>query len=260
MTTKEMSSQFDVLYNNITSNQAPSLNEYEKSVFLTKAQDEIIKNYFNARSRGNTLQTGFDDSPKRQHDFSILIKTEILTEDTESSKLDLRGRNYQFPKDFFISLNEELVESPKKYEETTEENVARIFTVVPLTFEEYSRLMKKPYKYPTKFQAWRLITGYKESQGQNIPIVQIIAQFVNTTDNVYYIIRYVRKPNPIILVNLMPEHTKLTIGGKGDETPCELPEELQKEILQRAVELAKLTWSGDQNNINNVLQTGQRSE
>ena len=46
MTSEEFSNQFDVLYNNITSNQAPGLNEYEKSVFLTKAQSEIVKNYF----------------------------------------------------------------------------------------------------------------------------------------------------------------------------------------------------------------------
>ena len=45
MTNPEMSNEFDILYNNITSNQAPGLDEYEKSVFLTKAQDEIIKAY-----------------------------------------------------------------------------------------------------------------------------------------------------------------------------------------------------------------------
>ena len=38
MTLAEFSDQFDVLYNNITSNQAPGLNEYEKSVVLTKAE------------------------------------------------------------------------------------------------------------------------------------------------------------------------------------------------------------------------------
>jgi len=37
MTVEEFSNQFDVLFNNITSNAAPGLNEYEKSVFLTKA-------------------------------------------------------------------------------------------------------------------------------------------------------------------------------------------------------------------------------
>jgi len=37
MTIEEMSNEFDVLYNNVSSNQAPGLNEYEKSVLLTKA-------------------------------------------------------------------------------------------------------------------------------------------------------------------------------------------------------------------------------
>ena len=45
----EFSNEFDVLYNNIMSNAAPGLNEYEKSVFLTKGQEEIVKNYFNPK-------------------------------------------------------------------------------------------------------------------------------------------------------------------------------------------------------------------
>lgn len=72
MDNTEFSNEFDVLYNSITSNQAPGLDEYEKSVFLTKAQDEIIKAYFNPRS--NKTQEGFDGSEKRQIDFSMLIK------------------------------------------------------------------------------------------------------------------------------------------------------------------------------------------
>ena len=71
MTTQEFSSEFDILYNNIMSNAAPGLDEYEKSVFLTKAQEEILKNYFNPK--GNKYQEGFDDNEKRQIDFSSLV-------------------------------------------------------------------------------------------------------------------------------------------------------------------------------------------
>ena len=59
MTLPEISREFDILYNNIMSNQAPGLDEYEKSVLLTKSQDEILKNYFNPSS--NTLKEGFDE-------------------------------------------------------------------------------------------------------------------------------------------------------------------------------------------------------
>ena len=41
-TSEEWSIEFDLLYNNISSNQAPGLTEYEKSVFLTQAQEALI--------------------------------------------------------------------------------------------------------------------------------------------------------------------------------------------------------------------------
>ena len=44
MTAVEMHQQFELLYNNIISNQAPGLNSYEISQFLTKAQLEKLKN------------------------------------------------------------------------------------------------------------------------------------------------------------------------------------------------------------------------
>ena len=83
MTNAEFSNQFDVLYNNIMSNQAPGLDEYEKSVFLTKAQNEIVLSYFNPR--GNKYIEGFDGSEERQIDFSMLMRTSTVTSFSASS-------------------------------------------------------------------------------------------------------------------------------------------------------------------------------
>ena len=80
MTNQEFSNQFDVLYNNVMSNQAPGLDEYEKSVFLTKAQNEIVLSYFNPK--GNKYTEGFDGNERRQIDFSMLTRVA-----TESSRL-----------------------------------------------------------------------------------------------------------------------------------------------------------------------------
>lgn len=146
MTTQEFSDQFDVLYNNITSNQAPGLNEYEKSLFLTKAQSEIVKNYLTPK--GNLHQDGFDDTQKRQYDFSSIIRWKQLSVYSGTTKFDPRAFVYKFPSDFFICLNEKLVDSANIH-----------YTVRPISFEEYDRLMSKPYKYPPKYQAWRLITS-----------------------------------------------------------------------------------------------------
>ena len=48
-TVKEWSDAFDVLFNEVMSNASASLDEYDKSIFLTKGQEEVIKNYFNPK-------------------------------------------------------------------------------------------------------------------------------------------------------------------------------------------------------------------
>lgn len=148
MTIEEMSNQFDVHYNNITSNQAPGLDEYEKSVFLTKAQNELVKAYFSPAL--NKTQNGFDDSPIRQADFSTIISnctlSKIINPTNPLKCFDKRAIAYELPADLFISLNEQLFSGSVPY------------TVVPITFIDYNRLMSKPYKYPLKYQAWRMIT------------------------------------------------------------------------------------------------------
>ncbi len=87
MTCEEFSNEFDILYNNVMSNQAPGLDEYEKSVFLTRAQDDIVKRYFTPK--GNKDFEGFDSSLKRNMDFSSLYRNyTIYAEEAALSKLD----------------------------------------------------------------------------------------------------------------------------------------------------------------------------
>ena len=110
MTAAEFSQEFDILYNNIASNQAPGLTEYEKSVFLTKAQDEIIKNYFTGKPNGNKYQEGIEDSSKRYSDFSCLITiATINAQDSTTSTIDSRGQIVSLPTNLMISLNEKFI-------------------------------------------------------------------------------------------------------------------------------------------------------
>lgn len=306
MSVEEMDNMFDVLYNNITSNQAPGLNAYEKSVFLTKGQDETMKNYFNPKSKGNNTQEGFDGSAKRQVDFSMLttVATTSATSYTYSlvsGKTDKDGKpvysrtettapksTYSYTvaydtdgnilKDdsdnvlyirnegtdvsgfgtplFDIRENTKSVTLPSKLmyainemAEVTRNDKKILLQVVPVKFDEYSRLMCKPYKRPLKYQAWRLI---------NNDVVNKADIVVGPSDILTkYTIRYVRRPNPIIVSNL----DGLTIEGKSTATECELDPILHEEILQRAVELAKIAWTNTgQDNLQAVMQAGQRSE
>lgn len=306
MSVEEMDNMFDVLYNNITSNQAPGLNAYEKSVFLTKGQDETMKNYFNPKSKGNNTQEGFDGSAKRQVDFSMLttVATTSATSYTYSlvtGKTDKDGKpvysrtETTAPKSTYsytvaydnegnvlkddndnvlyirnegtdvsgfgtplfdmrentksITLPSKLMYAINEMVEVTRNDKKILLQVVPVKFDEYSRLMCKPYKRPLKYQAWRLI---------NNDVVNKADIVVGPSDILTkYTIRYVRRPNPIIVSNL----DGLTIEGKTTATECELDPILHEEILQRAVELAKVAWTNTgQDNLQAVMQAGQRSE
>lgn len=154
MTNLEFSNEFDVLYNSITSNQAPGLDEYEKSVFLTKAQSEILREYFNPRI--DAANGGFDGSQKRQYDFSTLIRTanlfnvnSIKERITDIEKIDRRSLVFLFPQDYFLSVNEVVYDGNKT------------FSVLPISYDTYQRLMLKPYTMPVKKGVWRLFTDKK---------------------------------------------------------------------------------------------------
>lgn len=306
MSVEEMDNMFYVLYNNITSNQAPGLNAYEKSVFLTKGQDEILKNYFNPKSKGNNTKEGFDGNVKRQVDFSMLttVATTSATSYTYSlvtGKTDKDGKpvysrteatapksTYSYTEaydsdgnvlkdekdhvlyirnegtdvlDFgtplfdmrentkSVTLPSKLMYAINEMVEVTRNDKKILLQVVPVKFDEYSRLMCKPYKRPLKYQAWRLT---------NNDVVNKADIVVGPSDTLTkYTIRYVKRPNPIIVSNL----DGLTIEGKSTATECELDPILHEEILQRAVELAKIAWTNTgQDNLQAVMQAGQRSE
>ena len=151
MTLEEFSTEFDVLYNSITSNAAPGFNDYEKSVLLTLAQEELIKSYFVANN--NTTGVGLDGSQKRHYDFSTLIKVKtlnniidsILTTGADVPVFNKDANNiFLVPNDVFLVLNEYLTVKNNSY------------TVFPISYDSYNLLMSKPFPYPNKRQAWRL--------------------------------------------------------------------------------------------------------
>ena len=331
MKVDEFSNEFDILYNNITSNQAPGLDEYEKSVFLTKAQDEIIKSYFNPRL--NKTQEGFDGNERRQIDFSMILESKVIyptkivrsrnfeistyngnvynneqLKDTELTftvpynkipvkvnnvsvnnntvsiqidkpyellkYIDTNYHTFQIPEDqsyqeFSVAIkdhgldypNFDIRESTKsvsfpsdilmfinEYAGVIRDGENKRLVVIPISYTEYSRVMSKPFKRPLKNQAWRLLEGTGDNKSADIIIG------ANDTLRIYGI-RYLKRPTPIILVDLTG--SGLTINGKSEVTNCKLDEILHPEILQRAVELAKAAYIGD---LNSQVALGQTSE
>ena len=245
MTLQEFNTNFDLLYNNIASNQAPGLDEYEKSVFLTNAQLELVKNYFNPK--GNKYQEGFDQSPKRQLDFSTITDLLVydITDALPNNVVRFNEDSIVFPyNDNFLFIIQELATVTDSVTRT-EKNV----NIRGITNVEYMMAMNKPYKYPFKHEGWRIIhnTGVRK--------LELLLSYGDHLKS--YKIRYIKRPTPIILTDL--SSLGLKIDGVSTPTDCILDEAMHAEIVQRAVELAKMSYDS-QNVQENIIQAGARTE
>lgn len=252
MTPIEFSNEFDILYCNITSNQAPGIDEYEKSVFLTKAQDELIKAYFNPKS--NKVGEGFDDSVIRQADFSRLVQQKECTcipvaKDGIHSSICNKDDSGTYPGMAYV------VEELPKHLAVLNENITCVQSfnnkrVIPISYAEFDRLTSKPYKRPVKNCVWRLDINVEDGDG-SYPMLIIGAP---DDEIVKYYARYIVKPLPIITANF---DNGVTIEGRSTITGCGLDELVHHEIVQRAAEMAKAAYMGD---LASTVQLGTTSQ
>ena len=205
MTAQEFSSEFDLLYNNVSSAQAPGLTEYEKSVFLTKAQDEIIKNYFTNVQGGNKYQQGVEDSEKRYADFSALLTVAVLNAETvDAVPFDERGKIFRLPDGKSSDAKKVMIVITETFKTGNinpgeDEPSLTSYQVIPLKFDEYIRLMSKPSSDPLKKQVWKLMGNSETGNGS----IEIVPHWKDKDNSInVLILKYIRKPHPIILEDL----------------------------------------------------------
>ena len=215
-----------------------------------------------------------------------------------------------------ISLNEKFIINNKT------KDIAQ-YQVIPITLAEYQRLMSKPSNDPLKRQVWKLM-GNSSSGNGSVEIISHWKDLRGTDSANKLVIRYIRKPYPIIIEplteqgltingqtrpygSIFTKYTKratdstnanyyityidndgntqlyseisstsvtttwasnvidskidtlnnATFASTESQEACELSKELHPEILQRAVELAKVFYVGQPAD---VINAGQRSE
>jgi len=228
MTNQEFRNFFDISYNAIASNSAPGIDDFELSVYLTQAQLEIIKNYYDPQS--NRKQKGFEATEKRRRDLNQLVKDyKTSTVITNTSNINSEAKFYIVPDDLFLIVNEKAkIISEDCYNNKT-------LTIKPISYDEYDVQIDNPFEKPNEKVAWRLDL----SNVNNTKVVEIISPY-NILGSLEYQIRYIKYPKPIIITNLTTAFPSdnLTIDGISAETPCELNTEVCREILDRAVLLA----------------------
>lgn len=212
MINQEFSIEFDILYNNTSSNKAPGINEYEKSVFLTKAQEDIITELYSGR---NTTYNSFEETEEQRRYLNSLIWTEECESISDSVNLT-SDKSYVFSLPYDVMFI--------TYEVATIEG--KDVSVYPVSQDELSKIIKNPFRGPSKNRVLRLDTTNN--------LVELISNYQIEK----YKIRYIKKPNPIILTSL---EDGLSINGTYGESECELDSSLHRTILDRAVALALQT-------------------
>lgn len=245
MTCDEFSREFDILYNNITSNQAPSLNSYEKSVFLTQAQEAIVIDLYRGISNKPfdlTEETSSYLSPIIK-DFVTITKGDIEDDDLVNSLAPLYNVTMMsaFESDaiqncWFIVYESALVSYEGK---SCNQNI--MHEVVPTTYDTFLRKQRNPFKRPNKHRILRLNIG--EPDGNINPRSLYLIHSKNSEIMSYHC-TYIKRPRPIILEDLdVYGDYNLTINGESDKSECELGTGIHREILYKAVELAKAVWT-----------------
>lgn len=234
MTVEEFSREFDILYNNIMSNAAPGIDEYEKSVFLTKAQESVVIAIYDGSFEGSenyredlgALVTSFVyDSKEHQ----IPTTTEKLVS-TPYSKYN--SWFFDFPSDGMFIVYEHI----QLKELDICNNIYNTLLVTPITHDEVYKSLQNPFKRPNKKKAFRINSSINSTNA-----IELLTD--NSVRDFQYYIRYIRKPRPIILFN---DLEGLTINGSDGildkDNPCELPLVIQRLILDSAVKLAVETY------------------
>lgn len=227
MTTEEFSNGFQTLvssymrfrdFDDREPRDTIEFDEYEKSLFLTKAQEEIALSLYNGK---NPLDESFEQTEELRRFLAPLVQ-EIRLEPIATANglplgVDSRSKFFTIPENlWFITYESAIISDGKCEGDDT-------LDVYPVTQDEYHRIKRNPFRGANGRRALRL-----DLSDNNIEIV-------STFTVIGYYVRYLRKIRPIILAELLDD---LTIGGEQGVRGSELHDSLHQRILEVAVRMA----------------------
>ena len=230
MTTKEFSDAFDTLLNGYSTQMnfgdsasmgGMVLDEYEKSLFLTQAQEQIVVELYTGR---NNKLSSFEKTEELRSNLRSLIKTATLTESDEDFKgISKYSKFFVLPDDvLFITY-----EAATLDDEDAGCKNGTVISVIPVTQDEFDRVMNNPFRQASKRRVLRL--------DNSLDVAEIVTKY----DIKDYTIRYLSKPTPIVLANLAEVSIDgVSIDGVDTVTECKLDSAMHIYILERAVALA----------------------
>ena len=251
LTSNQMASQFDIQYDLITNLEAPGYNNAEKSFFLSKAQENLIKRKYHPS--GNKYGEGFEETEKRRKDLSELTENVLLLAFTGATALGVTGAREAFtgsynlpngtfwklPADFMWSLSESadltLSSTNELYTCTGTPYVRTNTKVLPKTHDEYQADVRNPYAKPYYDLVWRM--DFQREDDTEIISSTNQKRHELITDGTYdvskYRLRYVKRP-----VDIIPYSATDSSTTAGQTASCRLDPSIHREIVAEAVRIA----------------------
>lgn len=227
MTNAEFSDMFDTLADSFafhaafgeqSSTFALALNEYEKSFYLTKAQEEVVQSFYSGNN--STLESFESTEEQRRHLSNLVRESTILPISNSTGNpvgMDSQSKFFTLPPDvWFITYEAVNLENGKCDSMTS-------MDVYPVTQDEYHKIKRNPFRGANDRRALRLDLADD--------VVEVICKYPVAS----YYLRYLKKLSPIVLIDL-PDG--LSIDGESNKKSCELHESLHRIILEHAVKTA----------------------
>ena len=227
MSVDEFSVEFDILYNNIQSSQAPGLNLLQKSIALTQAKEDVVKQLYSGGA-------GPYESSEEVTQYLRMLTKQI---DYSVEGEDVQQFNFELPDDIWYIVYEQ---AAIRLKECDADEYA---LVKAMSHNEFAKAMDNPFRKPDRRSVIRLLID-KDAQLFCDESVELKG----------YSMRYLSQPSKIYLAQFnvagqptAPAEWTWPTGEDWNEykdNACpDIPESLHRAILVKAVAIAKSAWA-----------------
>lgn len=215
---QQMYDEFQLVYNNLASNQSAGLDTYEISKYLTNAYHAYV----------TSLYAQYEKEEDARKALLPLVKQLTISRSTDATLDSMKIHDNSV----FFELTDDILyvvyEAVRMNSKAAKCFRNKSIPVVPVTHDEFHNVVDNPFRFSNR-EALRLDISTRTAENK------LLAELVVKDKNCEYYIRYIKKPKPIILKDLSDPDN---IQGLQNETECELDEIYFKDIVRIAAEMA----------------------
>lgn len=227
MTIAQQHQEFKVRYDKLDALLLPNILPTEIDLLLNQAQDRFVKQRYGTT---NTKKESFEETQKRADDLKAITRNVVLAPlSYATDNIDTNARFINLPTDYWFIIQER---AEITYDGCDDVTVTELVEVRPIEHNEFSKVIKDPFKKPNTNKVLRLMENNR---------VELIASPTTTINN--YRLRYIKEPIRVSLTS---------------SVNCELSSHTHTEIVDIAVAIAlEYVESRRTPGFNNILNTNE---